>query len=103
MKKSERLNQELIFLKDKQQFKIKDLMMEFQISRRTALRDIEDLEKLGLPFYTELGSYGGYQIINQAFLSPVHLLKNPMCIFVKNYLRRFQRVNKQKSINYLRL
>lgn len=41
MKKAERLNQELIFLGNKQGFQLKDLMKEFQISKRTALRDVE--------------------------------------------------------------
>ncbi|MCY7526166.1 HTH domain-containing protein, partial [Bacillus safensis] len=44
MKKSERLNQELIFLSDKHSFQLKDLQSEFGISKRTALRDIEELE-----------------------------------------------------------
>lgn len=43
MKKSERLNQELIFLSDKYSFQLKDLETEFGISKRTALRDIEEL------------------------------------------------------------
>lgn len=38
MKKAERLNQELIFLGNKEGFQLKDLMEEFQISKRTALR-----------------------------------------------------------------
>lgn len=50
MKKSERLNQELIFLSDKKRFNLQDLMDNFQISKRTALRDIASLEELGLAY-----------------------------------------------------
>lgn len=46
MKKSERLNQELIFIHRKKQFNLRDLMTEFRISKRTALRDIIELEEL---------------------------------------------------------
>lgn len=50
MKKSERLNQELIYLSDKKVFHLKELEEAFAISERTALRDIADLEQLGLAF-----------------------------------------------------
>lgn len=72
MNKAERLNQELIFLNGKQEFQLKDLMNEFNISRRTALRDVEELGQMGLPYYSETGKYGGYKLINQKFLSPVY-------------------------------
>ncbi|AGV72396.1 helix-turn-helix transcriptional regulator [Lactococcus cremoris] len=72
MKKAERLNQELIFLGNKEGFQLKDLMEEFQISKRTALRDVEELEGMGLPFYTENGRYGGYKLINQGLWTPVY-------------------------------
>lgn len=57
MKKSERLNQELIFLKDKKSFQLRDLIDGFAISKRTALRDIAELEALGVPLYTETGRW----------------------------------------------
>ena len=44
MKKSERLNQELIYLSDKKVFHLKELEEAFTISERTALRDIGDVE-----------------------------------------------------------
>lgn len=53
MNRSERLNQELIFLSYRQTFHVKELMQEFNISKRTALRDISSLEQLGLSFYVE--------------------------------------------------
>lgn len=72
MKKSERLNQELIFLSDKHSFQLKDLQSEFGISKRTALRDIEELESMGLAFYVENGRHGGYRLVNQSPLVPIY-------------------------------
>lgn len=72
MRRAERLNQELIFLSSKKSFNLSDLMNEFNISKRTALRDIQDLEFMGLPFYVENGRNGGYKLINEKLIIPVH-------------------------------
>ena len=72
MKRAERLNQELIFLSSKKSFNLSDLMKEFNISKRTALRDIQDLEFMGLPFYVENGRNGGYKLINEKLIIPIH-------------------------------
>lgn len=71
MKKSERLNQMLRFINQKQQFTLQDLMHEFQISKRTPLRDIASLEQIGAPIYAEYGRYGGYRILHQMQLPPI--------------------------------
>jgi len=71
MKKSERMNQMLRFINQKQQFTLQDLMQEFQISKRTALRDIASLEELGAPIYAEYGRYGGYRLLQQMQLPPI--------------------------------
>ena len=72
MKRAERLNQELIFLSSKKSFNLSDLIKEFNISKRTALRDIQDLELMGLPFYVENGRNGGYKLINEKLLIPIY-------------------------------
>ncbi|WP_073154398.1 WYL domain-containing protein [Seinonella peptonophila] len=71
MKKSERLHQMLRFINQKQHFTLKDLMQEFQISKRTALRDVESLEEMGAPIYVEYGRYGGYRLLNEVQLPPI--------------------------------
>lgn len=71
MKKSERLNQMLRYINQKQHFTLKDLMDEFHISKRTALRDITALEEIGAPIYAEYGRYGGYRLLNQIQLPPI--------------------------------
>ncbi|MEK4709619.1 MULTISPECIES: helix-turn-helix transcriptional regulator [Bacillus] len=71
MKKVERLNQMLRFINQKQIFTLKDLMDEFQISKRTALRDIASLEEMGVPLFAEYGRYGGYRLIKTMTLPPI--------------------------------
>jgi predicted DNA-binding transcriptional regulator YafY len=64
MKKSERLNKMLIYLSEKSEFNLKELMQQFQISKSTALRDISALEEIGLPLYSSLGKNGRYHIVS---------------------------------------
>lgn len=71
MKKLERMNQMLRFINQKQHFTLQDLMQEFQISKRTALRDIASLEEIGAPIYAEYGRYGGYRLLQQMQLPPI--------------------------------
>ena len=72
MKKAERLNQELIYLKDKKKFQLKDLMENFNISRRTALRDVQELEQMGLALYTDYGRGGSYKLLEQKLLTSIN-------------------------------
>ncbi|MFL2032061.1 helix-turn-helix transcriptional regulator [Limosilactobacillus fermentum] len=72
LQKSARLNQELIYLSDKHSFHLSDLMTTFKISKRTALRDIESLEQLGLALYSTPGPAGGYHLIQEGLLTKVY-------------------------------
>ena len=76
MKKDERLIAELIFINQKRQFNLNDLMTEFSISKRTALRDIADLENLGAPITVDKGRFGGYHLINTNSLPPLYLTQH---------------------------
>lgn len=78
MKKAERLNQELIYLHDKKQFQLANLMETFQISKRTALRDVQELEAMGLPLYVENGRNGGYRILHNTLLPPIYFQENEL-------------------------
>lgn len=71
VKKSERINKMLRFINQKKHFTLRDLMREFQISKRTALRDITALEEIGAPIYAEYGRDGGYRLLNQMQLPPI--------------------------------
>ncbi|MGX7024858.1 helix-turn-helix transcriptional regulator [Vagococcus hydrophili] len=76
MKKNERLIAELFFINQKKQFNLNDLATEFDISKRTALRDIEALEEIGAPITVDKGRYGGYQVLKNSSLPPVYFNQN---------------------------
>ncbi|WP_210128613.1 MULTISPECIES: HTH domain-containing protein [unclassified Staphylococcus] len=63
MKKSIRLYHMIEYCNENRNFKLKDLMSEFNISRSTALRDIKEIEALGVPLYSSTGKNGGYTTI----------------------------------------
>jgi len=71
MKKAERLNMMLKFINQKKRFTLSDLMTEFNISKRTALRDVASLEEMGAPIYVEYGRNGGYYVLDQVKLPPI--------------------------------
>lgn len=90
MKKEIRLNKELYFINSKKKFTLKDLMMEFNISKSTALRDIISLEDMGVALYAEYGKNGGYKIINHNFLPPIYFTDDEvMSIFFSMQMLEF--------------
>ncbi len=71
MRKSERLSNLMIYLNDKNFFNLKEIMNQYQISRSTALRDIQSLEEIGMPIYSQVGRNGFYGILPNRLLSPI--------------------------------
>lgn len=71
MKKSERLNDMIRYLNGREFFNLKDLMNKYNISKSTVLRDINSLEQLGMPIYSEHGRHGRYGILKNRLLSPI--------------------------------
>jgi predicted DNA-binding transcriptional regulator YafY len=71
MKRPERLHDMMRYLNNREYFNLQDLMDEYSISKSTALRDIESLEQLGMPIYSEHGRNGGYGILKNSLLSPI--------------------------------
>jgi len=71
MNKSERLNDMLRFINGKKSFNLKDLMDNYNISRSTAIRDVQSLELLGMPIYAEHGRNGKYLVLDNRILSPI--------------------------------
>jgi predicted DNA-binding transcriptional regulator YafY len=71
MNKPERLNDMIMFLKDKSSFQLKDIMERYEISKSTALRDIQSLERMGLPVYSKQGRNGHYGLLKNRLLSPI--------------------------------
>ncbi|MGO4949891.1 MULTISPECIES: helix-turn-helix transcriptional regulator [Paenibacillus] len=71
MKKSERLNDMIRYLNSREFFNLNDLMGKYHISKSTALRDINSLEQLGMPIFSEHGRHGRYGILKNRLLSPI--------------------------------
>lgn len=71
MNKPERMNDMMLFLNDKNSFNLRDLMDKYNISKSTALRDIESLERIGMPIYSQHGRNGHYGILRNRLLSPI--------------------------------
>ena len=63
MRKSERLHDMMIYLNGKNSFNLKDIIKKYHISKSTALRDIQSLESIGMPIYSQQGRNGYYGIL----------------------------------------
>lgn len=78
MRKSERLQDMLQYINEKKQFNLKDLMEEYDISRSTAIRDVQALEMLGMPIYAEHGRNGKYVVLDNRIISPITFTANEL-------------------------
>lgn len=71
MSKSKRLVELMMFVNRKQKFTVRELALEFGVSRRTILRDLQELSELGVPLYSEPGPNGGYRVLKERILPPI--------------------------------
>ncbi|MDE7016277.1 MAG: YafY family transcriptional regulator [Lachnospiraceae bacterium] len=76
MSKAERLIEMMITINAKRDFTIGELANEFSVSKRTVLRDLQELEKAGFPLYSEVGAAGGYHILKERMLPPIAFSEN---------------------------
>lgn len=71
MSKAKRLNEMIMMVNRKKKFTVGELAQEFGVSKRTILRDLQELSEMGAPLYSEVGPHGGYQVLNQRILPPI--------------------------------
>ena len=76
MKKVERINTIMRYINNRAHFTISEIMQEFNISRSTAIRDIREIESMGMPLVAEVGRDGGYSIARNSVLPDVHFTDN---------------------------
>ena len=62
MNKLERQNRIIQAIQNSDKMTASQLAKEFNVSKRTILRDIDDLEEQGVKVYAQHGKLGGYQI-----------------------------------------
>lgn len=76
MKKVERINVIMRYINNRAHFTITEIMQEFNISRSTAIRDIREIEAMGMPLVAEVGRDGGYSVMNNSVLPTVRFTDN---------------------------
>lgn len=76
MKKVERINTIIRYINNRAHFTISEIMEEFNISRSTAIRDIQEIEAMGVPLTAEVGRSGGYDVMKNSILPAIHFTDN---------------------------
>lgn len=76
MKKVERINIIMRYINNRAHFTISEIMQEFNISRSTAIRDIREIEAMGMPLVAEVGRDGGYFVMTNSVLPTVRFTDN---------------------------
>jgi predicted DNA-binding transcriptional regulator YafY len=71
MSKSRRLMEMMMAVNRKRKFTVRELALEFGVSERTVLRDLQELGELGVPLYAEVGPHGGYRVLDNRLLPPI--------------------------------
>ncbi len=71
MSKAKRLMELIVAVNRKGRFTVQELADEFGVSRRTILRDLQELGELGVPLYSEVGPHGGYRLLRERLLPPI--------------------------------
>lgn len=98
MKKVERINIIMRYINNRAHFTISEIMQEFNISRSTAIRDIREIEALGMPLVAEVGRDGGYFVMNNSILPTVRFTDNEIkALFIAFMATRNQQLPYLKS------
>jgi predicted DNA-binding transcriptional regulator YafY len=98
MKKVERINTIMRYINNRAHFTISEIMREFNISRSTAIRDIREIEAMGMPLVAEVGRDGGYMVMNNSVLPAVRFTDNEIkALFIAFMATRNQQLPYLKS------
>ncbi|QQZ09396.1 helix-turn-helix transcriptional regulator [Heyndrickxia vini] len=98
MKKVERINTIMRYINNRSHFTITEIMREFSISRSTAIRDIREIEAMGMPLVAEVGRDGGYFVMNNSVLPTVRFTDNEIkALFIAFMATRNQQLPYLKS------
>ncbi len=98
MKKVERINVIMRYINNRGHFTISEIMQEFNISRSTAIRDIREIEAMGMPLVAEVGRAGGYSVMNNSVLPTVRFTDTEIkALFIAFMATRNQQLPYLKS------
>ncbi|KKZ99106.1 helix-turn-helix transcriptional regulator [Bacillus wiedmannii] len=98
MKKVERINTIMRYINNRSHFTISEIIREFNISRSTAIRDIREIEAMGMPLLAEVGRTGGYFVMHNSILPVVRFTDNEVkALFIAFMATRNQQLPYLKS------
>ncbi|SFC90818.1 transcriptional regulator, DeoR family [Bacillus sp. OV322] len=98
MKKVERINVIMRYINNRAHFTISEIMREFNISRSTAIRDIREIEAMGMPLVAEVGRDGGYFVMHNSVLPDVRFTNHEVkALFIAFMATRNQQLPYLKS------
>ncbi|MDE7553116.1 helix-turn-helix transcriptional regulator [Bacillus tropicus] len=98
MKKVERINTIMRYINNRSHFTISEIIREFNISRSTAVRDIREIEAMGMPLAAEVGRAGGYCVMHNSILPVVRFTDNEVkALFIAFMATRNQQLPYLKS------
>ncbi|MBL3755968.1 HTH domain-containing protein [Bacillus sp. FSL W8-0519] len=98
MKKVERINTIMRYINNRSHFTISEIIREFNISRSTAIRDIREIESMGMPLVAEVGRTGGYFVMHNSILPVVRFTDNEVkALFIAFMATRNQQLPYLKS------
>ncbi|CAM4081209.1 decaprenyl diphosphate synthase [Bacillus luti] len=98
MKKVERINTIMRYINNRSHFTISEIIREFNISRSTAVRDIREIEAMGMPLVAEVGRAGGYSVMHNSILPVVRFTDNEVkALFIAFMATRNQQLPYLKS------
>ena len=98
MKKVERINTIMRYINNRSHFTISEIIREFNISRSTAIRDIREIEAMGMPLVAEVGRDGGYFVMHNSILPVVRFTDNEVkALFIAFMATRNQQLPYLKS------
>jgi predicted DNA-binding transcriptional regulator YafY len=98
MKKVERINVIMRYINNRAHFTISEIMREFNVSRSTAIRDVREIEAMGMPLVSEVGRDGGYFVMHNSVLPEVRFTDNEVkALFIAFMATRNQQLPYLKS------
>ncbi len=98
MKKVERINVIMRYINNRAHFTISEIMKEFKISRSTAIRDVREIEAMGMPLVAEVGRDGGYFVMHNSVLPAVRFTDSEVkALFIAFMATRNQQLPYLKS------
>ena len=86
------------YINNRSHFTISEIMSEFNISRSTAIRDIREIEAMGMPLVAEVGRDGGYFVMHNSVLPEVRFTNDEVkALFIAFMATRNQQLPYLKS------